>query len=897
MGRWDDSDDISIFRWEQERPVQDALRYTQLDEPLYDRQGQQRGGTAGQQRSGTAVLEAEALQGVSPGLSRGEVVVYEVFASRLDTEPARRAERLLSGLSSLPWCALMVAAQDGSLRFFLEAPRELARQALMALSAAYPQAEVEEATASPWRRREGEEWAVARLRLSPGRLAPLARVEAGPGTRASLPQLSISYAVSDAPPPLPLAVLGMLAPGERAVLRLDLAPAPASLSTYLRGVIMKHRARQEYMRQARLHYKWQSPVNDAITFVLGGGLLMAVLLGMSFYRSGDMEGLVALGAAALLGTPAALFLWRRLTGDMGLSPEQAQEKLLAGALFAADVRVAAFGPGGAAPRERLAALVEQQAAAARAVSHPAGGALVLQRLGGKRKEETLPPSRRDVLGSAEAALLFHLDASLPLYRPAGSRMVLPRGATVRRGCPIGTVSWQGRELQVRMPEELLLRHQLVVAKTRRGKSSLLLHLARHVLGKMAQGEHVALVVVDPHGDLANAVVGLVPQELVERVVYLDFSSRGQERPVGLNLLDVRLFPERDLQAERIITMFHRLWPLAWGARMEGLLRTSVACLHAANEVRLRRGEEQYTILDVVPLITNQAFRHQEVLRQVSDVALISWWKANFEDLGLARRQEMMQPIANRVTRWAVSSAARLFVGQPQSTVDPRAVLREGGILVVNVPVGDLGEGTAMLLGASFLNLVAGLVEEQVRLPPQERRRIVALVDESATLGAADFGRMLSELSKYGLSLVMVTQSLERLRQYDERLMAGVFANIDGLTVFTVSAQDARYLKEELGHGVTVEDLVSLPDYEAYARWWCEGETMPTFRFRLLPPPQGDEVRAEEVRRRSAERYGRPRQEVERQIAELMQARAAPDTGPGFVLPVDVREVEDSEYEL
>jgi hypothetical protein len=203
----------------------------------------------------------------------------------------------------------------------------------------------------------------------------------------------------------------------------------------------------------------------------------------------------------------------------------------------------------------------------------------------------------------------------------------------------------------------------------------------------------------------------------------------------------------------------------------------------------------------------------------------------------------------------------------------------------------------MLLGASLLNLVAGLVEEQVRVPPQERRRIVALVDESATLGAADFGRMLSELSKYGLSLVMVTQSLERLRQYDERLMASVFANIDGLTVFTVSAQDARYLKEELGHGVTVEDLVSLPDYEAYARWWCEGETMPTFRFRLLPPPQGDEDRAEEVRRRSAERYGRPRQEVERQIAELMRARAAPDTGPGFVLPVDVREVEDSEYEL
>ena len=155
--------------------------------------------------------------------------------------------------------------------------------------------------------------------------------------------------------------------------------------------------------------------------------------------------------------------------------------------------------------------MERQAAAARAISHPAGGSLVLKLLRGRKQEEELPLAKRDVLGSAEAALLFHLDASLPVYRPAGARMMLPRGATVKGGCPLGTVSWQGRELRVSMPEELLLRHQLVVAKTRRGKSSLLLHLARHVMGRMAQGERISLVVVDPHGDLATAVVGLVPQ--------------------------------------------------------------------------------------------------------------------------------------------------------------------------------------------------------------------------------------------------------------------------------------------------------------------------------------------------------------------------------------------------
>jgi len=887
MSGWDPADDPGIFSWESQRPVEDALRYTQLDEPLYDRQ--QRGAAA------ALLARPEEQAPPLPAAAPGERVVYEIFASKLDADPAKRAERLLSGLASLPWCSLMVAAQEGSLRFFLEAPAEFARQALMALSAAYPQAEVELCDKSPWQPGDGEGWQAARLRLQPGRLVPLARVEAGPGARASLPQLSISYALSDAPPPLPLAVLGMLLPGERAVMRLDLAPAPASLSAYLRRVIYRQRAREQYMRQARLHYSWQSPVNDSIALVLMLGLVMAIALGASFYREGDMTKLMGLGAATLLGTPLALYLWHRLRGDEGLSAEQAQEKMLAGTLLAADLRVAAFGP---AKAERLAELVERLAAAARAVAHPAGGILMPRRLKGAAWEaEPLPAHKRDILGSAELALLFHLDAGLPLYRPAGARMVLPRGATVREGCPVGVVSWQGRQITVRMPEDLLLRHQLVVAKTQRGKSSLLLHLSRHVMTRMAQGERVSLLVVDPHGDLAREVVGLVPPGLVERVAYLDFSKRGQERPVGLNLLDVRLFPDRDVQAERIITMFHRLWPLAWGARMEGLLRTAVSCLHAANKVRAQKGEEQYTLLDVVPLITNQAFRHQEVLRQVSDAALVMWWKANFEDLTPTQRREMWQPITNRVTRWAVSDVSRLFVGQPASTVDPRAVLKDGGVLVVSVPVGDIGEGTAGLLGASILNLVSSLMEEQVGLPREERQRVIALVDESSVVGAADFRRMLSEHAKYGLSLVLVTQSLSRLEEYDQELPPLVFANIDGLTVFTVSAKDAEYLRKELGYGVTVEDLVSLPDHEAYARWWAEGETMPTFRFRLLPPPQADMERAEEVRRRSAEKYGRPREEVQRAIDQRIAERGAPDAGPGFVLPTNVREVEETELDL
>jgi hypothetical protein len=194
------------------------------------------------------------------------------------------------------------------------------------------------------------------------------------------------------------------------------------------------------------------------------------------------------------------------------------------------------------------------------------------------------------------------------------------------------------------------------------------------------------------------------------------------------------------------------------------------------------------------------------------------------------------------------------------------------VLVVNSAVGVLGEGAAALVGATVLNLLGLLIEEQVSLPPAQRSKVVALVDESSTLGAADYPRMLSELGKYGASFVLVTQSLAKLDAIDEALRPTVFANIDGLTVFQVSAQDARYLVPELGSDLDVADLTSLDDFECYARWWTAGRRLPTFSLHLDPPPAPSRERLAAIALRSAERFGRPRADVAESIAAILQKR-------------------------
>lgn len=846
----------------------DLLPDTYVDEPLLtDREGERpsgRGNTAAGDVPPPLDLPWTEEDGDQPADEReeppspGGTVLLELFPSRLDEDHYYRGRKLFDLLAAHPGVEVWTVAEGSYLRYLLRVPAGQRRAVENAIRQAYPQAEVEVAETDPLVLQEGEEVVAAELRISPGQLYPL-RLPDSRTTREGLP------------PPLPMAaLLGAAPPDVRIALGVRIGGAAHREEGRLRHGASYQRMREEQMRAQRLHYQWQGPVNDAIA-ILGMFLVAGIMaLGWSLYRQGEVAQLYALAGGVFAGTPLLLWLWHRLKGPELPPKELMSEKILCGPLLRAQVLTLAIGPAGTAPA--LPDLCQRVMLYTRHLVHPWGGAVYQGRI-----RRRLPPFRPVPWGAGELAALVHLSTQVPLRRHAGARQMAPR-AVVGGQCRVGVIYDRGEHLSVGLPRDLLFRHHLIVAKTRKGKSTFLLHVARFLAEEITAGrEQAALLVVDPHGDLADDVVASLPEAALDRTVLLDLGD--EERPVGLNLLDVRLFPDRDLTADTLGTMLQRLWPANWGPRMGALLYTAVAALHMANESRLKRGLPQYTILDITPFIANRDFRDQvQKEAPAPDMALWAWLKEHYDDQTPSKRQEIALPLTTKISRLSESRAIRLLVGQSESTIDPRQVLREGGILVVKTPVGILGEETATMLGATIINLMAAVVEEQVRLPPEERRRMVALIDESATLRATNFNRMLSELGKYGLSLMMVTQSLARLEAdprldpVGAKLRSMTFSNIDALTVFSVSAEDARYLREELGESIRVEDLVALPDFEAYARWWTEGAPLSTFRFRLLPPPPLSREQAERVRQLCRQRYGRPGREVEAELQKMFLDR-------------------------
>ena len=481
-----------------------------------------------------------------------------------------------------------------------------------------------------------------------------------------------------------------------------------------------------------------------------------------------------------------------------------------------------------------------------------------------------------LLNAREAAAFWHMPQRLGAeagVERAHSVRLLPAPEQSRRGILVGH-SDIDPDRAVRMPLSLAVRNQLIVAKTRRGKSTLLTHMARGVMETAVatrnDAQAPALVVLDPHRDLADDVLCAVPEALADRVTVLDFGDT--DRPIGINLLDVQAFPRRDLAVENIVTVMSRIWPQSWGSRMEGGLRNSLRLLYAANQKVPR--DQQYTLLDVTAVLAVAEFR-SELLRQVDEAGLNAWWEENYNQMGRELQRAIALPVTSKIARFGESDAMKLFFGQPATTYNPAELVRDGGVLIISAPIGILGEGDAAMLGATAMNLVGLAIESQIDLPPEQRRPVISLVDESSTLGAINFERSLSELGKYGAGFVLVTQSLSKLNSINENLARVVKANVDGITSFQVAAEDARELVDEFGEEyLGIDDLVGLDDYHAYGRWMSDHRKPPPFSFQVMKPVAPDDRAVERallIRARSAAAYGRDAAEVARIVDDAFDS--------------------------
>ena len=647
-----------------------------------------------------------------------------------------------------------------------------------------------------------------------------------------------------------MGALSALYEGERVVTRLMLRSLGPDWSQH--HMDKAHKLPGYEPREPAYTFQTKPLQMDGITMAILGIGAFAALKGYLWVQDGEIWKAGLLGVGAALGMAAAGWAWWRWKKARNRveDPILIREKVSRIA-FDAELQVVAVMPTDTGPR-RARELLDSLAAAYRHVDNPAGARFKVGTAGPVDPDPAaLHPTspglfgRRSVLGVREVACLWHPPGAgdeTPLVERSGARALSPSAKGVRGGALVGdTTAGTGRE--IRFPEDLLRRHHLYVARTRMGKSTLMHHVVTHKMREKAAGRDPdAIVVIDPHTDLVAGILEHVPESLADRVRLIDLSD--QTRAPGINLLDTRIFADRDRTADSVVRVAKGLWE-QWGPRMQSILEQTVKTLHEANEQM--EAEAQHTILDGLKLLSNDPFR-KEVLTKVSDPYLLEWWARDFSSWHRQYKAEALAPVQTRLSYYASSKRARAILGQRRSTIDLRRTIHDGGILLVSTSQGTVGRDVAALVGASLLNLVDGVIREQGSLRLDQRRGALVVVDEMQSMPGVDYESMLSELGKFGAAFILATQSLAKLDDLSRTMRDTLLANVGCLAVFQVAGNDARTLVWELGkERVTEDDITSLPIHHCYVRATVGKERMPAFSMMVRKPEDGDPAVADRIR--------------------------------------------------
>lgn len=416
----------------------------------------------------------------------------------------------------------------------------------------------------------------------------------------------------------------------------------------------------------------------------------------------------------------------------------------------------------------------------------------------------------------------------------------------------------GRTVAVSLNPEQRGRHIYLIGASGTGKSTLLLNM---IVQDIQNGQGIG--VLDPHGDLIDAILGHVPSERYDDVVLLDPSD--DQYPVGFNILSAHSELEKTLLASDLAAIFKR-FSTSFGDQMQAVLSNAI--------LAILENERGGTLLDLRRFLTEKPFR-EEYLASVTDPEISYYFQKEFPLL----KGSPQAPILTRLNTFLRPKPIRYMVAQREG-LDFGRIMNDGKIFLAKLAHGLIGEENSYLLGALLVTKFHQLAMGRQEMAAAGRRPFTLYIDEFHNFVTPSVSSILSAARKYRLGLVLAHQEMRQLWDQDAAVGSAVLTNPCTRICFRVGDWDAKKLAEGFS-SFNATDLQSLGVGEAICR---VERAEHDFTLKTNPPPTVEnglaEKRHEEIVRRSRAHYAKPRTEVE---AILSAARSE-------TVPVEVSKV-------
>ncbi len=457
-----------------------------------------------------------------------------------------------------------------------------------------------------------------------------------------------------------------------------------------------------------------------------------------------------------------------------------------------------------------------------------------------------------LLNSQELAMLVHFPsheiASAKLERDTRKTKAVPNGAQGHKFI-LGTNIHQGIERTISVPASLRLRHTHVIGATGTGKSTLLLSM---IAQDMRQGNGIS--VLDPHGDLIEAILAYVPEERINDVIVIDPADG--EYPVGFNILSAHSEVEKDILSSDLVAAFRRL-STSWGDQMNSVFANAI--------LAFLESDQGGTLVDLRRFLVEKPFR-DAYLKTVPDQHVVYYWQHEYPLL----KSNSIGSILTRLDTFLRPKLIRNMVAQRKG-LDFEHILDIKKILLVKLSQGLIGAENSYLLGTFFVSKMYQAAMARQAKSKADRSDFFLYIDEFQNFITPSMSYILSGARKYHLGLILAHQDMQQLQKHDSELASSVVVNAGTRICFRLGDSDAKRFAGGFSY-FDAEDLENLHTGGAVAR--IEQPNL-DFSLSTIPLPEIPEDVAEATRQaviaRSREHHGTPREVVEKSLEHIGKA--------------------------
>ncbi|OGY93018.1 MAG: hypothetical protein A3H70_05615 [Candidatus Komeilibacteria bacterium RIFCSPLOWO2_02_FULL_48_11] len=465
-----------------------------------------------------------------------------------------------------------------------------------------------------------------------------------------------------------------------------------------------------------------------------------------------------------------------------------------------------------------------------------------------------------VLNTEEMASLFHFP--LPITETPNILWLQAKQASSpvnmpQEGIILGHNVYRNVDTVVRLKEADRRRHLYIIGKSGVGKSVLIANMVKQ---DMEDGHGVC--VIDPHGDLVDTVLGYVPDDRLEDIIYFDPGD--MERPMGLNMLEYKYDNQKDFAVQEMIAIFMKLFPPEMiGPMFEHNMRNVMLTLMADRE-------HPGTIVDIPRMFTDPEYQKYKIAK-LADPNVRQFWEQEMAKTTDFHKSEMLGYLISKVGRFVENELMRNIIGQPQSAFDFRDVMDKKKILLINLAKGKTGEVNSSLLGLIIVAKLQMAAMTRAELPEEQRHDFYLYIDEFQNFVTDSIATILSEARKYRLDLIIAHQYVGQLvAGQDTKIRDAVFGNVGTLVSFKIGVEDAEMIAKEFAPVFNEYDVINIDKYQAYVKLLIDNAPAKPFQMQTYPPAPSNMEKVAKLKEYSRLKYGVEKSIVEADIVSRLQ---------------------------